>query len=221
MRRAPLQIAVLVLFASLAVLTHRVWGEAQQPEGSPAFRVGTVDLLSLLEDLLQTDEYRPARDQFRQDWEERIGVVQQTLAQIEGELRLATPADPGTRALQQRYQQTAFEFQNMQREAQMNFDAFSAEQAAAAYEKLHAAAQELAGELGYSHLIATRRGPAILDRNNLATVTQEILARPVIASPESDEITARLRERLAIPVRPEPAEGGETSPAEGEDATEE
>ncbi|MBZ0172118.1 MAG: hypothetical protein K8E66_07050 [Phycisphaerales bacterium] len=213
-RPASVHFAAVILIAVLAAWTHRVWGEAQTDPARP-HRVATVDMLELLEDLLQTGDFKPDRDEFRGDWEERIGVIQNALAQIEGEMRMASPNDPGARQLQQRYQQTGYQFQQMQRQASMEFDRFSAEQAATAYSTLHTEASMLANELGYSHLIASRGAGEITDRSNLATVTQEILARSMIISPAGDDLTARLRERLSIPVRPEPtpeAEMGEIAP---------
>lgn len=218
-RPASVHFAAVILIAVLAAWTHRVWGEAQTDPDRP-HRVATVDMLELLEDLLQTPDFKPDRDEFRGDWEERIGDMQNALAQIEGELRMASPTDPGTRQLQQRYQQMGFQFQQMQRQASMEFDRFSAEQAATAYTTLHAEASALADEMGFSHLIASRSKGEITDRSNLATVTQEILARSMIVSPEGDDLTAQLREKLSIPVRPEPAEDEASGATPGTDMPE-
>lgn len=208
MRRPPtFQIASLCLVIALFAISHHVMGEAVRSDEPGPHRVGTVDLLGLLEDALQTDEYKPERDEFRDTWEDRIVDVQNRLEQIENELRMASPSDPNARMLQQRYQQTGFEFQQLQRQASMEFDRFSAEQAAEAYADLHEAASALAAEFGYSHVVATRRSGEIPDRGNLATVTQEILARVMIVSPEPDDLTARLREKLGIPERERAAAG--------------
>ncbi len=202
-RPATIHFAAVILIVALAALTHRVWGDALDG-AAPPVRIATIDLLGLVEDMLQTDAYKPDRDEFRGDWEERIQDMQNSLAQIEGELRLASPTDPNTRQLQQRYQQTGYQYQQMQRQAGMAFDRFSADQAASAYALLHEKASALAAELGYTHLIASRRSGEIADRGSLATVTQEILARGVILSPDADDLTETLRERLSIPVRPGP-----------------
>lgn len=218
-RHAPLHLAVVALLIASVVLTHRVWGEAAQGDAPAPFRVATVDILSLLEDSLQTEAFKPARDQFRGEWEQRMSALQSSIERIEAELRMALPTDPGTRNLQQRYQQSMYEYQNMQQQARFEFDRLSAEQAAEAYNDLHRAADEMARDLGYSHLVATRHAGEITDRNNLATVTQEILARPLIFMPEADDLTARLREKLSIPVRPkgEAADQLEPTPAATQD----
>ncbi len=204
MRRPTIRLTALALMiAALVTLTHSVRGNAQDA-GAPPARIATIDLLGLLEDMLQTDAYKPDRDEFRGEWESKIKDMQDSLAQIEGELRLASPTDPNTRQLQQRYQQTGYQYQQLQRQAGMEFDRFSADQAASAYAMLHEKAAELAAELGYTHLIASRRSGEIADRGSLATVTQEILARGVILSPSADDLTETLRDRLSIPVRPKP-----------------
>ena len=204
MRRPTIRLAALALMiAALVTLTHSVRGNTQNA-GAPPARIATIDLLGLLEDMLQTDAYKPDRDEFRGEWETKISDMQNALAQIEGELRLASPTDPNTRQLQQRYQQTGYQYQQLQRQAGMEFDRFSADQAASAYAMLHEKAAELAAELGYTHLVTSRRSGEIADRGSLATVTQEILARAVILSPDTDDLTETLRDRLSIPVRPKP-----------------
>lgn len=200
-RPATIHFAAVILLVALAALTHRVWGDFQ-PDAAPQTRIATIDLLGLLEDMLQTDAYKPNRDEFRGEWETKIKDMQNSLAQIEGELRLASPTDPNTHQLQQRYSQTGYQYQQMQRQAGMEFDRFSADQAASAYAVLHSEASALADELGYTHLIVSRRTGEIADRGSLATVTQEILARTVVRAPAGDDLTERLREKLSIPVRP-------------------
>ncbi|USN99613.1 MAG: hypothetical protein H6810_02820 [Phycisphaeraceae bacterium] len=215
MRRQTIKhLAVVVLLFSLAVWTHRGWAEAQT-EAAPAHRVATIDMLSLLEDMLQTDTFKPDRDQFRDGWAQRIQGLEDQLSQIENELRLATPTDPNVQQLQQKYQQTGYQYQQTQQQASMEFNRYSADQAATAYSTLYQEAAAMAKELGYSHLVASRRDGEIADRGNLATVTQEILARTMIVAPEADDLTDRLREKLAIPHRPAPEAAQDvTAPAE-------
>ena len=205
---AGIALAAVALFASATVSGSR------QDGNSASNGIATVDLLTLLEDMLQTEDFKPARDAYREEWETRLDALQTQLQQIETELRMSSPQDPGVRALQQQYQQTGFEFQQVQREAAMGFDQFNAEQAAEAYQTLHAEAKALADSMGYSHLMVSRQEGEITERGNLATVTQEILARPVVLAPDADDLTARLREKLSIPVPPEP----ETLPEMTEDA---
>jgi len=204
MRRPAVQIAALLAVLMLAAVTHRVLGSAVQSDGEP-HRVATVNIMTLLEDYLRTEGFKPDRDAFRSEWETRLGDAQSALQQIENELRMAQPNDPNAMQLQQRYQQTAYQFQELQRQASMAFDRFSANQAADAYAQLHEQAVALAEERGYSHLIATRHSGEIDDRGNLSTVTQEILARPMMLAPEGHDITAVLRERMDIPEAPDDA----------------
>ncbi len=211
MRRPAIHLSALVLVVALAAITHRVVGSALQSGETPP-RVASIDMLSLLEDYLRIDEFKPDRDALRAEWETRLADTQQILSGLEGELRMATPQTPGVQQLQQRYQQTAYQFQQLQREASMAFDRFSAEQAADAYAVLYDSAVELAQERGYSHLIASRQSGEIDDRNNLSTVTQEILARPVMLAPEGHDLTAVLRDRMSIPEQSDDeAEGADES----------
>jgi Skp family chaperone for outer membrane proteins len=207
---------IAVALASAALLVTPRVSATRQDGNASSNGFATIDLLTLLEDYLQTDTFKPSRDAYRGEWETRLGAMQNQLQQIETELRMSSPQDPGVRALQQQYQQTGFEFQQMQREATMGFDQFNAEQAAEAYATLYAEAKSLADAAGYSHLVVTRRTGEITERGNLATVTQEILARPFVLSPDADDLTGSLREQLSIPVPPEPEEAGEAGEDTGE-----
>lgn len=214
----------LLAAAAIALLaTPNVFGtRAAQPAGDS--RIATVDLLTLLEDMLQTEDFKPARDAFRTEWETRIGQLQTQLQQIETELQMGGQNNPNIMQLQQRYQQLGYQYQQVNREAAMAFDQFNAEQAAEAYATLNENASALAQGLGYTHLIVTRESADVTKNGNLATVTQEILARTVVLAPESDDLTARLRDRLSIPVAPKPqwdtpAEAGPDGGAEDNAAT--
>ena len=215
--KTTMSLALVAAVAIALVATPSVFGtRVAQPAGES--RIATVDLLTLLEDMLQTEDYKPARDAFREEWETRIGGLQTRLQQIESELRLSAPTDPNMGQLQQQYQQTGYQYQQLSREAAMAFDQFNAEQAAEAYAQLNENATTLAEGLGYTHIFVTRREPEITERGNLATVTQEILARTVVLAPTGDDLTDRLRDRMSIPVPPEPSEGVEDGPADESDA---
>lgn len=203
--RRTLGLAAIVLVAATALVTTSVSGTRQSASDSGP-RYATVDLLSLLEDMLQMDDYKPDRDAYRLGWEERIEEAQAQIQQVETELRMSAPNNPNIRTLQQQYQQLGYNFNQLRNEAGMGFDQFNAEQAAEAYQRLHTEAFDLAKALGYTHLFVSRPGGEITERGNLATVTQEILARPIAMTPEGDTLTDRLRERMAIPVPPEPTE---------------
>lgn len=222
-RFSTISLALLAAIAIAFVFTSNVTGTHALQPGSDS-RIATVDLLTLLEDQLQTEDYKPGRDAFRTEWESRIEAVRQRLQRIETEIQMLTPADPNFRQLQQQYQQSGYEFQQLSRDATIAFDQFNAEQAAEAYETLHENAAALAEGLGYSHLYVSRQSGEIVERGNLATVTQEILARSVVISPEGDDLTDRLRERLSIPTPPEPvdaASGAGDEPSETDSQSEE
>jgi len=216
-----LGLAAVVLIIAFAAFSPKVMG-SRQSASAASQKIATVDLLSLLEDMLQTDDYKPGRDAYRAEWETRITDVQSRIQQVETELRMSAPTDPNVRVLQQQYQQFGYEFNQIRNEAGLGFDKFNADQAAEAYELLYTEAVSLAKALGYSHVFVTRTGGEITERGNLATVTQEILARPLALAPEDDTLTARLRERMQIPVPPEPeAEGEAAGDGEvGDDAAE-
>jgi Skp family chaperone for outer membrane proteins len=204
-RFSAISIAVVAAIAATLLMTPSVFGtRAAQP--SSDHRVATVDLLTLLEDMLQTEDYKPARDAFREEWEGRVTELQNQLQQIQQEIQMGGQGNPNLMQLQRRYQETGYQFQQLSQQAAYEFDQFNADQAAEAYKILNENAASLAEGMGYTHLIASREEAEITERGNLATVTQEILARPIVIAPQGDDLTDRLREKLSIPVPPEPAD---------------
>lgn len=209
------------LLAAAAVLLQPFRASASSGQDGSQARgdIAVVDILTLLEHLLQTDQYVTPRNERRDAIRAQLRPLETRLESFQQEMQLMPDGDPRAIQLQQQAQATFQQYQQRAAEASQQFDEFSAEQAADAYATLSGKAREIAERLGYRTLLASRERAAIRAKDNLATVTQEILARSVLRHPEGDDITQAVREALSIPVPEEapelnqlemdPAGGGE------------
>ncbi|GAB4384005.1 MAG: hypothetical protein Kow0022_05310 [Phycisphaerales bacterium] len=174
-------------------------------------RIATVDVIQILQEMLRTPEYFDPREELRARSEQELKDLQNGILRIRGELQLVTPEERATRG-QQLYnemQQKQQEYERTANQRLAEFQAYSGDQAASAYEKIYKTAVSIAEKEGYTHVLATRAGAAMDERESIATVTQGILARPVLMYPPADDLTARVREALGYEVptdRPEAAE---------------
>jgi Skp family chaperone for outer membrane proteins len=172
---------------------------AQADNHAPDTKFATVDVLTLIQELLQAEPYRPAREALADEWSGRIEGIEGELQQLQGEIELLPPTDPNQGPLRQRYQRLAQQAQSIGQQASQAFQALSSQQASAAYQQVHAASDTVAAAQGYGMVLASKASPVIEDTNNLATVTQEILARPVLFGPMADDLTGPVRTELGLP----------------------
>lgn len=183
-------------------------------------RIATFDVIQILQEMLKTPEYFDPREELRANSEQELKNLQTAILRIRGELQLVTPEERATRG-QQLYnemQQKQQEYEQVANQRLAEFQAYSGNQAAAAYEKIYNTAVGIAEKDGYTHVLATRAGAAMDEKESIATVTQGILARPALLYPAADDLTARVREALGyeVPVEePDAVEGGaeEADPA--------
>lgn len=185
-------------------------------------RIATVDVIQILQEMLRTPEYFDPREELRAHSEEELKNMQNGILRLRGELQLVTPEERATRGQQlfNEMQQKQQEYERAANQRLAEFQAYSGNQAAAAYEKIFRTAVSIAEKEGYTHVLATRAGAAMDEKESIATVTQGILARPVLMYPAADDLTARVREALGYEVptdRPaaaeEEAQPGEPAPA--------
>lgn len=207
----------------LGVAAQRDVGRAvAQPAPQVTVRIATADLLNVAERLMATDKYKSARDTLANTFNKDIAARLDSLKDLKTKFD-ALPAaaqapdstDPTALALTTQFKSQQQELSQKQNEAQQQIEKFNTTQVIEAYKLVGEAATDLATSLGYTHLISTRAGNFDIRSQNLNGAVQEILARPVIKAPISDDLTDRLvkqfsLENVAVP-QPVPATTGSAS----------
>jgi Skp family chaperone for outer membrane proteins len=89
-------------------------------------------------------------------------------------------------------------------QAEQRVVAFQAGQVSRAYVEVATAAKKVAGEMGYSHVVASRPVAAEFRGQNVESVVQEVLQRVLVVGPEGQDITENVLKELKIEA-PKPA----------------
>lgn len=175
-------------------------------------RVATIDMFGLIERMIQSERYLPAREANNNALRAKLDGVQKELEAMQTSLQGADQAGATFQAEVQKFQQKYQEFQMAQGEAQGEADRFNTAQLVEAFRLITDTADAIAAQKGYTHVMATRPKSVDIRAENLAGALQELIARPVLRAPESDDITTAVAETLSLPPAPAPAA---STPASG------
>lgn len=197
----------IVAAAILAVGLRPATGTLSPAPTSPAeVRIATVDTLSLLERLMETEAYRLEREQHTASWNEQLKAMSDNIQALEARLIAMTAQDPAAQEVYGQYQSQQQAIQELQQRAFADVDEFSARQLADGYRKLHEAYNRVAAERGYTHVVSTRLATDDLREVGTNVLLQEVMIRPLIRAPEGDDLTDAIAEALQLPeVLPEPS----------------
>lgn len=195
--RAMAVVAMIAAAGASAVLfSHHATAQGTATP-APMVRIASADILEVVERMVLSDKYRPARDEFttaqRASIQPLIGELQALAAQGQ----TVTQGTPEFQNLVQQYTAKQQELQQKNEEAQAAIGQFEAKQVAEAYGLVAAAATRMAESMGYTHVIATRTDTQIRS-NNVPGVVQEILAHPLVAYPKGDDLTQTLIKELQL-----------------------
>ncbi|GJM20036.1 MAG: hypothetical protein DHS20C14_22490 [Phycisphaeraceae bacterium] len=191
-------LAALCLAVTLGVTLRTT--SAQDTPAAKRGMIATVDVVTLLEEALQTDEYRVPRDALYQKMDDEIQQGQNQLISMQNQIRSMDPADPQTNQLYGQYQQLVQQLEASSQAKAAEYDQAGAAQAVAIFNRVRAASSTAGDRLGYEYVMASRSSDATMgEAAGLTAVTQQILARPVLAGAEHDDITAAVRAELGLP----------------------
>ncbi|HLP86106.1 MAG TPA: OmpH family outer membrane protein [Phycisphaerales bacterium] len=205
MQTRPFTKTSLAVFAVAAMTGGFIATQLSSPRAiaqvtSPAAsqRIATVDTLAVVERLVLSDRYKPARDKLTEDKNAALKVMRESIANLEQRAQGLAQDSPELRALAQQYTQLSDNLQAEEQKAVAEQDAFNAQQIAEAYRLVTEAAAKLGTDRGYSHVVQTRTGEVTFRSRGVAGTIQEILARNVIASPAADDLTQTLIDQFGV-----------------------
>lgn len=203
----------------LAIVLALAWRAPAQQDAKGGL-IGVVDVIQLLEEMLDSGDYGEASKTMRAEIETQLTEMQEQLTDLQTELQTMDPNSPEFAQKAQRYQAIQMNLQQTAQQRSAEFDAMRAHQAIEAYKRLVETVGVVAGREGYRYVMPSRI-PAddIGDAQGLGAVTQQILARPIIAGVEKDDLTARVRAELGLPEPTDDAAApADATPDAGEDA---
>lgn len=169
-----------------------------QPSGQ-TLRVASADMFLLLEAMVASDRYKPAREARDAEIKTKYDAIMAELKQLETKIQLIPPGTPEYQNTMQQGQAKEVELRQFTQQASREQDAFVASQVREAYGIVHEAVNTVADRLGYTHVFSTRLDATSMKGDSLAPVMQEILARPLVRGASSDDITDKIRVELKLP----------------------
>lgn len=188
--------AGLVLAIVLALGWKGIDRHAHASAEMDDLRIATVDILSIVQDKLDSEKYRPAREAEEERLVSQRDQIMDRLTEIQRRFEVIADGDPQVNELMQEAQQLQQQLQQFVQQANEQLDRFMAGQVAEAYRSIKNAALEVAGEEGYTHVFASRQSAVELEPEGTTQAMQEILARPLLVAEDADDLTSRVRGRL-------------------------
>ncbi len=175
-------IVLLLVVAATAGFTRFV-------EPPPPARIATCDVYTIMRQMVDSDEFRPARAPL----EEQLRTLAPLLRDMEAMLRGSDPKDDAAQAKYKEFVGKRKEFEQLR----ADLDLLMGRQFVQAYERVKVAADAVAVRRGYSHIIASRD----IDQpptNDPDRITQALLSRPMLYSPLGDDVTQEVLGELKV-----------------------
>lgn len=161
------------------------------------FRLATCDVYKITDRLIESERYAEPRDERQRQIEGELEKMATDLQRMQERLQQMSPEDEGAQELFQQYQQLQQILRQTEQEMMRLFQAFVARQYTEAYKQVRAAAEGIAEERGYTHVLASRREESIAT-DNPQRVVEALLGRPVVMSPEEDDLTEDVLDDLRL-----------------------
>lgn len=152
----------------------------------------------LLNDLMESDRFKPERERFAQEKTVDLEPMIKEIQELQGRLQQITQEDPEFPQLFQRFQQLRQQIQARQTEINAELESFTAKQVVEAYKLVRSSAQAIAADLGFDYVISTGQEDEEFNTTVVDATLRQIMARPVIMSPEGADITEDVREDLNL-----------------------
>lgn len=200
----PLSILIGAAVIAGAITTNPA--DATRTRTAAQGDIGVIDVYHLIDIMILGENYSDERVAYENNSQERLALLEQQLQQFQSQLQTMNADDPQASQIYGQYQQMAQVYQQTNQSVNQGYQEMLSRQIADAYSTIHAAANDVAAEQGYTFVIATRRSADLAEMTSLTGVTQEILSRPLVTPPESVDLTEAVRTSLDLPTAEEAQE---------------
>lgn len=206
---------------SLAVALGLGWrgvGEAAHAQGGGstpgAAKIGVLDTLMIVERLVDSDRYKPAREAFQKDAADKLTKSQAEFGELEAKFRSLPDDSPEKQGIVEKAQAIRGEDEKTRN----SVEKFNTDQIAEAYRVVIEAAGKIADARGYTHLVGSRTDTQLVRSPNVQGAVQEMLARPMLKMPAGDDLTTDVMKELKVEAKaveaPAPAPAPAAAPTE-------
>lgn len=189
--------AALLALAAVALWRAAPARAAEQPEQARRL-IAVVDVVGVVERLMDSDRYKPARDEVGAAAEADVKPLREKVQAIEEKHRGLQPTDPAYGDAVREYQQARAALERRAQELSKEMDALTTKQLVECYRIVRASADATAEQMGYQYVVASRPVDKDLDAQDTAAVVRAIIARPVLRFPNEADITPDVKQDLKI-----------------------
>ncbi|MBL8764345.1 MAG: OmpH family outer membrane protein [Phycisphaerae bacterium] len=161
-------------------------------------KIAVCDVYQAARKLLDTDKFKPAREAKAKDFSDKGEAMNKELTEMAEKLKDMSPKDEEAQKLFGEYQRKQREAAIANQRFQAEFDSFFSSQFVQAYEQARAATQAVADKRGYPIVVASRTKEPKITADAPQRVIEAVLARPIVHSPEADDITDDVLEDLKL-----------------------
>lgn len=184
----PIAIAGLIL--GLASTTFEPAARATADGAEVELKIATCDLFKIVERLMESDRYAPAREEAMAAAEERIRPHQERLEEAQRRAQSTPQDDPLFRDIVRDFQRAQQEYQARAQELMREQEMFTTRQILECFRLVRSSTEEIAEQMGYTLVLQTRFKQDDDELQDMQSVVRAMLARPVAVSPDAIDITA-------------------------------
>ena len=187
----------------LALAVAALVGFGRVAEPPPDAKIATCDVYSIMRELVDSEEFKPGRGPLEEKlrgFAPELREMESTLRDMEAMLRGSDPKEEAAQAKYKEFVAKRQEFAGKRQEFEKTkgeLDQLMGRQFVQAYERVKVAADAVAIRRGYTHIVASRD----IDQpptNDPDRITQALLSRPMLYSPEADDVTKDVLKELNL-----------------------
>lgn len=160
-------------------------------------RLGTCDMLDLLEVLISQEKYFSPRKSAEDRLKAPLAPLEATLTTLRAELQGADPNKAENQAKSRDYRVKVEEYNQLRAQAAEAFQKFVASQFSDGFEQIRQVVAEVAKKRGYTHVAMSRKGK--ITAQDPGKIAEDFLSRPYAVFPEEDDVTEEVRAILGLP----------------------
>lgn len=171
---------------------------AAEKNADPRRLIAVVDIVGVVERMMDSDKYKPARDEAGAAAESEIKPMRDRLQSLEERLRGLPQGDPAFNDVGREYQQLRAELERKAQGLGRDMDQLTMRQLIECYRLARASADAVAEQMGFAYVIASRPVDKDLEAPDTASAVRQLVARPMLRFPEGTDITPDVKQDLKL-----------------------
>jgi len=161
-------------------------------------RIAVVAATRLLNDLMESDRFKPARDEMETTLRNEISEIVEKGKSLEEHLKTLDQSSDEAKEVKQQLMGLQNALGRKQQEIGVRYEKFLGEQTLEAYKLVRESAIGIAEDHGFTYLIASQSPDDEMPVGPVAGMVNDILGRPVLMTPKGADITDEVREDLKL-----------------------